>query len=136
MAGDRQNSVRITAKVDGVDLGIFEDRSGGESDSDGQPYQLGGLGGPRALGGAPVFSNLIIKRLMDDQARGYIKWLRGRAGKGQMVVTELPINDDGEAIGEPEVWTGELKRVAPPDRSAESSTGAQLDLEMIVEAVA
>ena len=130
---DRQDNALITVSVDGRSLGIFEDRSGGVSDSASSTYPLGGMGKRRALGGKPEVTNVTVTRIFDEAARGYIKWLRGRAGKGVMIVKEQPLDDEGLAIGDLETWTGLLKSVAVADRKADAGAAETFALEMVVE---
>lgn len=130
---DRQENAIITASVDGRVLGVFEDRTGGISDSASTTYPLGGMGKRRALGGRAEVTNVIVVRIFDIQAQGYIGWLRGRAGKGVMIVKEQPCDDEGNPEGPLETWTGVLKSVHPNDRKSDGGAAAQLTLEMTVE---
>lgn len=135
--GNRQNNSLITVSVEHkafgglFSLGVFEDRSGGESDSTSTRYPRGGLGTNEALGGRPEVTNVIVARLLDEEARGYRKKLRSVAGKATLIVHEQPIDDEGTPEGEPETWTGKLKKVSPSDSKAESSAARILTLEMV-----
>jgi hypothetical protein len=130
--GSRQNQARVTVVVDGISLGLFEDRTGGDADSADTQYPLGGMGPRISLGGRQEVANVVVKCLYDTERQSRIKWLVGRAGKGQMVVTEQPLDNEEQAFGEPLVWSGTLKRVQPPERQADSDAAAQLELEMSV----
>src|SRR4051812_19449880 len=126
----RQDQARITVSVDGVALGVFETRSGGETDSSESQYRLGGMGPRISLGGNVMVGNVTVKRLYDTDAQSRAKWLQGRVGRGRMVVTEQSLDVDGNSTGDPLVWSGVLKRVTTPDRDAESDTAATIELEM------
>lgn len=132
---NRQDNVRITAEVDGVgDLGTFEDRAGGASDSAAVTYQLGGMGGRVALGGAKEVTNVTIKRIYDDKARTYVSKLRGLTGRGRMTIKEVPLDDEGVAIDTAmEVFRGILKSVHVADRKSDAAAAAEIDLEMVVD---
>jgi len=128
----RENQALVTVTVDGVSLGTFEEREGGDTDSNETTYPLGGMGPTISLGGTQSVDNVTVRVLYTDAIRARRKWLRGRAGKGSIVVTEQPLNTDGVADGEPDVWRGTLKRVKTPNRAADSNNAAQLELEMTV----
>lgn len=128
----RVNQARITVVVDGVSLGVFEKRTGGEADSSSTQYKLGGMGPRISLGGSPEVPNVIVAGLYNVDRQSRIKTLLGRAGKAGMSVTEQPLDDDGAAFGEPLVWSGTMKRVMPPERDANSDDAAVLEIEMEV----
>lgn len=128
----RQNQARVTATLDGVSLGVFETREGGETDSQETTYRLGGMGPRISLGGNVEVGNVTVRRLFDLQAQAQAKWILGRVGRGTMVVTEQPLNGDAVAEGEPFVWSGVLKRCALPERDADADDAGQIELEMTV----
>lgn len=128
----RQDQALITVTVDGVALGTFETRTGGDTDSNETTYRLGGMGPRVALGGNVMVGNVTVARLYDTDAQSRAKWLLGRAGKGKMVVTEQALDLDGNSTGDPLVWSGVLKRVQTPERNADSDNAATLELEMSV----
>lgn len=125
----RENQGRVTVAVDGISLGVVEDRTGGGQDSQETTYQMGGMGPRISLGGNVQVDNVVVRMLYNSERMARIKWLLGRAGKGTMVVTDQPLDDNGAAFGEPLVWTCLLKRVTPPERTADSTAGARLELE-------
>lgn len=128
----RQNQARVTVAVDGVVLGVWEDREGGDTDSSDTTYRLGGMGPRISLGGSVAVDNVIARCLFDDDRRSRAKWLLGRVGKGRFVLTEQPLDVEGAADGEPFVWRGTLKRVALPERGADSDDAAQLEVEATI----
>lgn len=139
---NRQDNALITAWVEGplvasllgsspYQLGVFEDRTGGDSDSTSTRYPRGGMGVNEALGGRPETSEVTIMRLFDETARGYRKKLRQMAGKVTLGVNEQPIDDEGNFLGEPETWSGKLKSVKVSERKADSAAAATLELTMV-----
>jgi hypothetical protein len=125
----RENQGRVTVTVDGISLGVVEDRTGGGQDSSETTYQMGGMGPRISLGGNPQVDNVVVRMLYDATRMSLVKLLLGKVGKGTMVVTDQPLDDNGAAFGEPLVWTCRLKRVTPPERTADSTAGARLELE-------
>jgi hypothetical protein len=61
----RQQQARITVTLDGVSLGVFEDRTGGDTDSTETVYQLGGMGPRISLGGSVQVGNVVVRGLFD-----------------------------------------------------------------------
>jgi hypothetical protein len=126
----RQNMSRVTATLDGVFLGVFEELDPGSgTDSQETKYRLGGMGPTISLGGNREVDNIVIRKLFDADMRSRRKWIRGRVGKGVLVVSDQPLNLDGEADGEPDVYTCTLKRFAPPTRAADADDAAQVEME-------
>jgi hypothetical protein len=84
----RENQGRVTVTVDGVSLGVSEDRTGGGQDSTETTYQMGGMGPRISLGGNPQVDNVVVRMLYDSTRMALIKWLLGRVGKGTMVIVD------------------------------------------------
>jgi hypothetical protein len=134
---DRQDNVYISASITDAQgllkLGRWEDRSGGQSDSASTTYAKAGVGGRRALGGRQEVANVVVKRIFDTEVQGVVGRLRAGAGKATMQVTEQPTDDEGNAVGHLETWSGKLKSVHVGDRSTETNAAEILELEMVVE---
>lgn len=134
---DRQDNVYISASItdkNGVlNLGRWEDRSGGQSDSASTTYAKAGMGGRMALGGRQEVANVVIKRIFDGEMQAAVERLRAGAGKARMQVTEQPVNDEGIAEGSLETWVGVLKSVHVGDRSTETNAAEVIELELVVE---
>lgn len=142
---NRSDNARITASVtatiNGVpgtklDLGTFEDRKGGHSDSGSTVVNRGGMGDRESLGGKPEPENLTITRVRDDGARSYEKTLRQGVGRLPITVTEVGLDDEkNEIAGDSTTWTGKLKKVGTTDRAEDSNAAEMLELEIVVEKV-
>lgn len=128
----RQNQALVTVTVDGVNLGTWENRTGGQTDSSDTQYRLGGMGPRISLGGVSMVDNVVCSKLWDDDIRSRKAWLRGRVGKGKAVVTDHQLDADGNPTGEPDVYSGTLKRFAPPERNAESDSAATCEIEVSI----
>lgn len=125
----RQDRFRVTASVDGRDLGVFETFSGGEVDSEETTYKLGGMGARVSLGGSVTVGNVTIGKLWTESVQLLTHWLISRAGKGRLVIKKQALDVDGNAFGIPLTYGGVLKQVNPPEVDANSSDAAVLELE-------
>lgn len=128
----RQDQHRTTLSVDGVYLGAWESKTGGDSDSNTVQWQQAGMAGQVSLGGAPITANVVLSRREDAEILQFKKWLRGRAGKGKATVTEQLLDDEGFPIGEPDVYVGVLKRAKPSDRNSNANNAAEFECEIEV----
>lgn len=125
----RQQQARITVSLDNVNLGVWDDKTGGETDTNSVQYQLGGMGPRISLGGTQQVTNVVLAKLYDDDIRSKRKFVIGRAGKGLGTITVQDLDDEGVAIGDPDVYQYRLKRAKPPDRNANNNTAAQFEIE-------
>lgn len=128
----REQNSRLTVIIDGVNLGVWDQKTGGDTDSNSTQYFKGGMGPRISLGGAQQVNNLVLNRLEDTDIVPNVKWLRSRAGKGNGTMTEQRLDDDGAAWGDPDVYDCKLKRVKPSDRNANSNNAAILEIELEV----
>ncbi len=128
----RQQQARLTLAVDGVTLGVWDDMTGGDTDSNSLQYFLGGMGPRISLGGSQQVANVVLMKLQDVDVMSRAKWLTSRVGRGKAVVTQQALDDEGAALGEPFVWQGVLKRAKPADRNAQSNTAALFEVEVEV----
>lgn len=128
----RQDQHRTTLTVDGVYLGAWESKTGGDSDSNTVKWQLAGMAGEVSLGGARMTTPVVLSRLEDAEIIARKKWLRSRAGKGVATITEQILDDEGFPFGEPDVYQGLLKRAKPSDRNSNSNNAAEFQCEIDV----
>jgi hypothetical protein len=132
----RQDNFSVTASVDGDPLGVFDTFSGGETDSDDTKHRAGAMGPEEALGGPPSVGNITISRLFKTGRDVPIApKLRPKVGRGTAVITKQLLDKDGNAFGAPEVFRGILKRVQSPEHDSNSSDGAMLELEFVLDEV-
>lgn len=127
----REDQYNVTVSIDGTNLGTFDKMSGGEIDSDETRYRPGNLGPHVSLGGSVNVGNLTVQRLYDlSRDHTKVAFLKGRVGKGTMVVSKQSLDVNGNAFGKPVVYTGKLKQLTLPDVDSESSDAAMIELEM------
>lgn len=123
---------RTTLTIDGVFLGSWQSKTGGDSDSNTVQFQLGGIGGQVSLGGSPMTANIVLSRLEDAEILAHAKWLRSRAGRGKGTLTETLTDDEDMALGDPTVYSVRLKRAKGSDRNTNSNTAAEFEVELEV----
>lgn len=129
----RQDTWTITLSINGVNYGIWDKKSGGAVDSDDGKYYPGGMVPPIALGGKKTTDNVTLSRfydLYDDH--GKINTILAAAGKGNAVVSQRPMDPEGNPFGKAIVYHGKLKRVAPPETDSEGTSVAMLEVEVVV----
>jgi hypothetical protein len=125
----------VTVVVDSQSLGVFDTRSGGESDSDITKKQTGS--GPLVLSGRPNHGDVTVTRVnINARDHELSRALRKRVGRGIMSVSEQPLDEDGNAWGKPTIWSGKLKTVDGGEYDADSEDARDLTLTMIVVDVA
>jgi hypothetical protein len=130
----RMDQALITATVDGVPLGVFDKRTGGDTDSEESKYRPGGLGMQVALGGKTIITNVIIDRLYDlERDHELARRLRTRVGVALASVSEQPLDRDRNPWGRPIVWHGILKMVQTPERDSETNGPALFHIEISTE---
>lgn len=131
----RQDNHRTTLTVDGVYLGAWESKTGGDSDSNTVQWQQAGMAGQISLGGAQITANVVLSRLEDAEILAVKKWLRSRSGRGVGTVTEQPLDGEGVPYGDPDVYQCVLKRVKGSDRNSNSNTAAEFEVELEVNGI-
>lgn len=132
--GARVDHFLVTATLNGTDLGIWDTKEGGETDSEETRYRPGGMP-EESLGGASTVTQITATRMFrrgrDDRL---IKAMRAACGSGAMVLKVINKDEDGNPISTGETYTGVLKRVGPPQVDSNSSDVAMIEIEMTPDA--
>lgn len=126
----------ITVVVDGVPLGTWDTRSGGESTADVTKRRPGGTSQEKVTRGRGTTGDITVGReyeLERDIER--IRQLRPRVGRAQMVVVEQPLDTDDVPFGKPTTWTGVLNSVNTGDVDSDSDDPRMVELGMVAVAV-
>jgi hypothetical protein len=127
----QQNSL-ITVAVDGLPLGVFDQRTGGESSADVTKYRPGGMARQKSRSGLPDIADLTVSREFEfERDNDLARHLRTRVGRGQMTVNSQPLDNDGAPFGKPTTWTGTLNSVDTGEENSDSSDGRMLALGMV-----
>lgn len=121
----------VSVAVDGVNLGIFDKMQGGDPTAEGSKYPPGGMGDEIPLGGRVSVSDITVERLYEhERDHTAAKGLMGKVGKGIVVVTKQPLDEDKNVFGDPIVYQGKLKTYTNPEPDSESSDPALFGLEV------
>lgn len=109
----------------------FDKLTGGAVDSEETKYKPGGMQPQISLGGSVTTDNVVVSRLYRlDRDIDIVNTLKGRVGKGNVIVKKQSLTVDGDAAGTPEVYQGKLKRIGFPEPDSESSSAALFEIEV------
>ena len=128
--GARVDHFQVEVSLNNQDLGVWDTKEGGETDSEETRYRPGGLP-EESLGGATTVTQITLSRMFrrgrdDDQ----IADMRSAVGSGQVSIKVMNTDADGNPISTGEVYTGVLKRVGPPEVDSNSSDVAMIEIEV------
>jgi hypothetical protein len=133
----REDTLLVTVSVDGRDLGIFDQKSGGEIDSEEAKYNPGGMVGEISLGGRRTIGNVTVERYYDAlRDHPLIGWLANRAGAARASIGYSPRDAGGVVRGDPYTYSGTLKTVTPPDADSTGNDAAKWSLEFTCDGFA
>lgn len=134
VTGTTQRRWAVTTFIDDFNLGTFETKTGGASDSEETTYRLGAMGERISLGGGKTPENVTVHRIY-DLARDHTRtqWLEDRVGNGtSMEVHQQPLDSSRHAWGDPIIYTGTFKKYSIPDVDAQGNDASLIELEMTV----
>jgi hypothetical protein len=126
----------VTTFIDSTDMGTFEGKSGGASDSEETTYILGAMGERISLGGSKTPENVTVNRIYDlsrDHAK--TQWLEDRVSWATMEVHQQPLDSRKRAWGQAVIYKGTFKRYKIPDVDSQGNDPALLELEMTVATI-
>lgn len=128
--GAKVDQFLVSATVDGRDMGIWDTKEGGETDSEETRYRPGG-GPEESLGGSTTVTQVTATRMFrrgrDDTA---LRYLRSKAGHGEVILKVITKDADGNPWADGETYRGVLKRVSPPTVDSNSNDVAMVTMEM------
>lgn len=131
----QQNSL-ITVAADGIPLGVFDSRSGGESTAEVSKYRPGGMAKQKTRSGLPESGDLTVAREFEfERDLELSRTLRTRVGRAQVTVNSQPLDDQGAPYGKPTTWTGKLNSVNTGDEDSNSADGRMFELAITVAEV-
>lgn len=137
-AADRASTARhfrVRASINGVDLGVFDTRTGGATTAENAKHTPGSSPSMRvALGGPRDTEDVTITRTFTaSRDHDLIRRFRPLCGLAEMSVTQTPLDKDGREFGVPEQWTGVLATIGPPEYDANSAEIATFTVVMTAD---
>lgn len=132
MTSITQNKFRISLTVEGNDLGVWDVSGGGEVTSATTVYNPGGGAAQLVLSGNTTTGVVTMNRSYDLQRDHAIALARllAAVGGGKCVAKIVPLDNDGNAFGKANVWTGTLTKVTPPPTDSNSNSAAIISIEI------
>jgi hypothetical protein len=129
---------RVTATVDGINLGVFDTFTGGNVSAEVSKRRAGGAKSRRATLGGPrdVDDVTIAREFVHQRDHALAAQLEQRTGSAEAVVTRQPLDANQAPYGRPKTYAGILQNVAYPDADSDSADTAMLELTFVVEDVA
>lgn len=124
---------RVSVTLDGRDLGVFDQRTGGKQTSGALTYLPGGMAPQIALpGGPPTIDVVTLQRLYDgDRDHPLAAFLFSAVETGKRAtVKQRPLDANGNAYGGSIIWSGVLSGVQVPEPDSTSNNASMLLLEV------
>lgn len=129
----REDTTLVTLRVDDVDFGVWDKKTGGNADSEEQKYPPGGMAKEVSLGGRQTHENITLSREFDwGRDLPSLGYLLDRRGKAGITIGQQFLDIDGNARSNPLTATGTLKSVQPPDHDSTGSDAALIELECTI----
>lgn len=117
-----------------INYGVWDNKTGGQVDSEERLYHPGGMEPPISLGGHVTVENITLRRLYrlgrDHEAIGQ---LIDSVGKCRAEISQQPMTLRGVTSGRPIVYTGTFKRVQIPEHDSESNDPAMVEIEVTAD---
>ena len=130
----REDTWHITVMIEDVSLGVFDNMSDVEADSEEAKYRPGSMDEEISLGGRRTLSNITVDRYYDIfRDHPLSKWLFKKAGQARGTLARSPMTLQGQITGEPHWFGGTFKRVKEPDSDSMGSDIAKLELEFTID---
>lgn len=121
-----QSNWSVHLMLDGQDYGYWAVKEGGGIETEDASYD--DWDGQVPLGGKRTRTEITLRKLYRENVHAIYRTLDARAGRGDVVLTSSPTDDDGVSWGEPIKNTGKLGNVSPPDVDKSSSDGGEIEL--------
>lgn len=127
----KQYDAKVTASVDGEDLGVFDSHTPPEIGSETGTYRPGGAREAIATRGLrSVGTTTVAKAISGREEYERYKRIQARAGRAEMTVTEQPLDANGDPYGQATIYTGILNQVVISEYSSEGTDNRTVTLTM------
>lgn len=121
------NQFLTTLTIDGRTMGTWDTFEGAGRKASSIVYRPGGNARPIALGGRAMTDNVTLGRLIqrsNDDWNEMVRLHTSRVGKAPAVVSQRPLDEDGNPYGTALVVRGILDEVNPPGTNSNEESEA------------
>lgn len=134
--GSREDQRELTLKVEGVETGLWDRKTGGAKKASSTKHRRGGMGDSFSLGGFADYDDITLMRDYDlTRDLPLDAFLDKWTGSGDIVLTEAFLDKAKAPKGKAITWIGSLKEYhGPPD--ANSDTAAVAMVTVVLEITA
>ena len=132
----REDTMLVTLRVDDIDFGVWDKKTGGNADSEESKYNPGGMAKEVSLGGRQTHENITLSREFDwGRDLPSLGYLIDRRGRASVTIGQQFLDIDGNARGNPVTATGTLKSVQAPDHDSSGNDEALIELECTIVSI-
>jgi len=129
----REDTWLITLRVEDIDFGVWDRKTGGNADSEEAKYPPGGMAQEVSLGGRQTHENITLSREFDwGRDLPSMSYLLTRRGRAVIAIGQQALDIDGNARGNPVTATGTLKSVQMPDHDSSGNDPALVEIECTI----
>jgi hypothetical protein len=121
-------------KDDHLDLGVWDQKTGGAVDSEERIYHPGGMVPPISLGGRRTMGQITLQKIYDlDRDPDKLRILIAGAGRASVHVNQQAMDINGHDVGQVIVYEScTLKSVNPPEHNSEGNDPAMIEVVISV----
>lgn len=127
-----QHHSLVTVTVNGTGWGMFESRTGGATTAELAKYRPGGFQKQRVRRGQPENEDVTIARTWERERDAPLSRQRHLVGSAEVIISDQPLDDIGNAWGTPTVYTGILQSMTDGDSDANSNDAKTFELGVMV----
>jgi hypothetical protein len=121
-----QSNWTVHLTLNGQDFGYWAVAEGGGIETEDASYD--DWDGEVQLGGKRSRAEMTLRKLYRESVHSVFRTLDAQSGRGSVVVTKSPTDDDGVSWGSPIIRTGKLGNVKEPDVDKSSSDGGEIEI--------
>lgn len=124
-----------TVTVAGKSYGKFDGFSGGGTSAESVKHASSSFKGRRAALGSPSeVEDATVWRFFDyERDFALLRAFRPLVGLAEVTISRQPLDANGSPFGSPEVYTGVLSGVNPPEHDTDSNDLSKIELTVTVD---
>jgi len=123
--------------VDGIPLGPFDTRSGGDALAKETKHRPSGMGPEKTYVTLPSYSTATLGRVYErERDHELVRTLIGRAGRARASYSEQPLDGDGNSWGQPLISSGRFLGIKIGKTDSNSDAPRMLEVDIAIETIA